>query len=252
MAPGTCERTNAQQAQRVELSLARAGMVVATAPSGLMVDALAALALLLPASVAMGATYPLLVALSATECGAMVRAPYVAGLAGIVAGTVLTALVWSPGFGLDWSALVASSLNFVLAGCALRWLTSDGPADVNPSSSDVTHIQKLLVAEQGPIARFAVAGLLGLAAQAVWNRARVPYAGVSVFTFASIVATYVLAQAIGFWIYSRRASAPRLWLSNAALAAAPATALATLGILAVVPDLPSRDGARVSGWLASV
>jgi hypothetical protein len=216
---------------------------------GLAVDVLVAgLVALLPA-IGMGATYPLLVATAAESGASSVRALYAASLAGALVGTLLSALVTAPLFGLDGTGLAATVLNLAVAALAPRML-ADGRAGPAP---------RLDAQDREALARFAAAGLIGLGAQAVWNRALLPYAGVSVLTFASIVAVYLAAQALGFALYARLPDRSRDTTGAFGMALAPALALLTLGGVSVVGDaMPDRDTeplawlARVFGVVASV
>lgn len=209
---------------------------------GLAVDVLVAgLVALLPA-IGMGATYPLLVATAAESGASSVRALYAASLAGALVGTLLSALVTAPLFGLDGTGLAATVLNLAVAALAPRML-ADGRAGPAP---------RLDAQDREALARFAAAGLIGLGAQAVWNRALLPYAGVSVLTFASIVAVYLAAQALGFALYARLPDRSRDTTGAFGMALAPALALLTLGGVSVVGDaMPDRDTEPLA-WLARV
>ncbi len=204
-------------------------------------DALAGgLALALPA-LAMGATYPLLVA-AAGDRDRPAAGLYLGGLAGCCAGALACAGALVPRVGAVSAGLAAAGLNALVALVAAVALPDDRPAaTATPAPS-----------WRAPTGLFAAAGLLGVGAQAVWNRVLVPYAGVSPFAFAAIVAVYVAAQAAGV------ASVRRLGDLRAArlAASAPALALAGLALCETVASWPGdRAGAPLSwalGTLAAV
>lgn len=207
--------------------------------AALAVDVLSISLLLAAPALAMGATYPLLVDL--VRDPRAVRSLYAAGLAGVVSGTLLTALALAPAIGIDGAVWAAVVLNALVA--AVAWLSFRDPPRIEPIA--VSHRRADLAAA----ARFASAGAIGVAAQAVWNRALAPYAGVSVFTFAAIVAAYVLFQAIGFAVHARL-ERPRLVAM--ALAVSGPLALASLAVIGLFDfELPSRDASPAEWFLAA-
>ncbi|MFO0604383.1 MAG: hypothetical protein U0324_14465 [Polyangiales bacterium] len=237
----------------VALAAAAATALLARAapPSGMLglpsraLDALAGGLALAPAALAMGATYPLLVA-AGRDGERPATGLYLGGLAGCCAGALVCAGVLVPHLGTATAGLAAAALNALVALAAWRVLPDDAPppaASDTPAASD---------AWRRPAELFAAAGLFGVGAQAVWNRVLVPYAGVSPFAFAAIVAAYVAAQAAGV-AAARRLGAP---LTARVAAAAPALALGALALCDVVSSWPgARDGGALAwslGTLAAV
>jgi spermidine synthase len=206
------------------------------------VDVLAGAVLLSVPAVAMGATYPLLVATQRDD-GRPAASLYLAGLLGCCAGALGCAGVLVPWVGVTYAGYLAAALNVLVALAASSALPPD--ADAPPPSAPAADWQR-------PAALFAAAGLFGVGAQVVWSRALVPYAGVSPFAFAAIVAAYVAAQSVGMALGHRLGPQRSTW----AAALAPALCLLALGLCAAVSTWPgARDGASlpwVLGTLAAV
>lgn len=232
-------------------ALTRGAAPSVTLGSSRWLDVLAAGVVSLPPALAMGATYPLLVeSLRGTPRAA--PSLYAAGLVGACAGALGCAGVLIPALGVSRAVLVAAAGNVLVAALAARWLPTGDAARTEeaagaPAFDAVTRDATLI---------FGATGALGLGAQAVWNRVLVPYAGVSSFAFAAVVAAYVAAQAAGFAI-ARSVSPERArGLSTSALAWSPAVSLASLAACSAVSSWPgSRDGAPLPwalGTLAAV
>ncbi|MFO0651658.1 MAG: hypothetical protein U0326_35880 [Polyangiales bacterium] len=232
-------------------ALTRGAAPSVTLGSSRWLDVLAAGVVSLPPALAMGATYPLLVeSLRGTPRAA--PSLYAAGLVGACAGALGCAGVLIPALGVSRAVLVAAAGNVLVAALASRWLPTGDAARTDdaagaPAFDAVTRDATLI---------FGATGALGLGAQAVWNRVLVPYAGVSSFAFAAVVAAYVAAQAAGFAV-ARRVSPERArGLSTSALAWSPAVSLASLAACSAVSSWPgARDGAPLPwalGTLAAV
>lgn len=208
------------------------------------VDVAAAALVMLPSALAMGLTYPLMVA-SLRGSPRAAGAVYAAGLVGACAGVTACAGAVVPRVGGTAAALVAVCGNLIAAAVSTRWLPD--------AEGAVAEAPPLDRATLDAAALFAATGVFGLGAQAVWNRALVPYAGVSTFAFAAIVAAYVGAQALGFALVRRVAAARVREVASWALALAPAACLATLALCAAVSSgVGSRDGAPWPWALATL
>ena len=215
----------------------------------LAVDLLGAAVVTLPAALAMGATYPLLTAAALRRAGdaRLVSSLYRSGLGGGVLGVLLGGVLLAPRIGVDGAALVAAGLNLLAAFAAWRLLAPSGaPAPAGaPASSDAPAPAGAVAGLWRPTMLFAAAGVVGLGAQAVWNRVVVCYAGVSTFSFSAIVAVYLVAQYAGMAAGGRTS----LRFSSLGLGLAAAAALASLGLLAGAGSLvPPRD-AGAAAWL---
>lgn len=205
---------------------------IALGGSSRVLDALCAGLMLAPAALAMGITYPCLVALEG-ERPRPATGLYLGGLGGCCAGALLCAGVIVPRWGAVHTGLGAAVLNALLALLAWRTLPED------TGSSQATAQPWAATTWRQPTLSFAMAGIFGVGAQAVWNRVLVPYAGVSSFAFAAIVAVYVAAQALGVAL-ARPLGA--VWAARLG-AMAPALALGALGLCETVSSWPGpRDG----------
>jgi hypothetical protein len=82
-------------------------------------------------------------------------------------------------------------------------------------------------------------GFISLAMEVVWTRQFIPFLGPIVYSFASMLATYLLATALGTAIYRRTAAATRApaWQPIVILAAAAAL----LPLLAADPRIPTSE-----------
>ncbi len=201
------------------------GLLGVAGAAGLAVDIAQALLLLALPALAIGATFPLLLAAAQPASGseALVTWIYLAGLAGGCGGVLLAALVLAPTIGFDGAALVASAGNLLVALLARLLLppSAAGEASTLPPDGETGRALR----------RFAAAGALGLGAQVVWCRVVIPYAGVSAFSFAAVVAVYLLAQAIGMAAGRRLSPSHHELAGAAALGLAPVLALASLAPL---------------------
>lgn len=211
-----------------------------------VVDVLCAGLVALPPALAMGATYPLLLE-SSRGVSRAATALYAAGLVGASAGVLACAGVVIPSIGSDRAVMVAAGCNALAAALAWRWLPKSEPpseaARPGAWSGDTLEAATL----------FGATGLLGLGAQSVWNRVLVPYAGVSSFAFAAVVAAYVAAQALGFAAIRRAPPARSRRRALTALAWSPALALGSLALCATVSSWPgSRDGDALRWALGTI
>ncbi|MGE0788631.1 MAG: fused MFS/spermidine synthase [Sandaracinaceae bacterium] len=193
--------------------------------AGTVVDVTASVGLGLAPALGLGMTVPLLVHAmgeGATDGG--VRRVYVAGLVGAIGGTLGAATALVPWSGYVTTGLAAGGLNLAVALVALVALPRDASALV---ASQLT-----LRSLPSGTATFCAASVLGLGAQTVWARTLPPYSGVSVVSFALIVAVYLAAQSLGFALQRAvedRAArvTPRLGLSLGSVALLALTALST-------------------------
>lgn len=208
---------------------------------GLVTDVAFGVAVALPASLAIGMTYPFLVAATDSREATGVSWLYAAGLFGGVAGVVVSGFLVVPRLGADVAAYGAAAVNLLVAGTASVLLRQEQPlAPLVPNAS--------LATVRVPTVLFTAAGIFGLGSQVVWNRTVVPYAGVSVFTFSTIIATYLLAQALAI-VASRRMSVKRATsLAWPVLVLLPVLTLLALG---VGPAVESGGQVRSQGlaWL---
>lgn len=162
--------------------------------------------LLLPATVAMGATLPAMERVFATTSSRniSISALYAANTAGAVVGVIAAAFWLVPQLGLAHSALACAVLNFACAAVALSLRTNgDGqptrsvsgavPAPGRAAARRPKHVLALLTAT----------GLLGIGYEVLVVRALSQVAENTVYTFALLLAVYLIGTALGAAIYGR-------------------------------------------------
>lgn len=198
--------------------------------------------LLLPATVAMGATLPAMerVFASTSARNISISALYAANTAGAVVGVIAAAFWLVPQFGLAHSALACAALNFVCAAVALTLQTdvaaaSGGAtsfstyADAAPACSGLGATRESSRLPSPALATTALAGsrsesgapreasrstsrvllllgatgLLGIGYEVLVVRALSQVAENTVYTFALLLAVYLIGTAIGAAIYGR-------------------------------------------------
>jgi spermidine synthase len=148
---------------------------------------------LLPATAAMGATLPAMERTLAPtgDGGRDLPALYACNTAGAVLGVLATAFWLVPVFGLKATVIVCVVLN---AGCALAALRLEAPA---ASAAPATAVPSLAL----PL--LAVTGLLGIGYEVLVVRVLSQVAEDTVYTFALLLAVYLVGTAAGAAAYQR-------------------------------------------------
>jgi len=194
--------------------------------------------ILLPATAAMGATLPAmertLSRLSAP--GAQIAGLYAANTAGAVMGVLASAYALVPLVGLTATAAICAGLNAV---CALVVLRSF-PAASLPEP-------RVPTAGGGLLRVLFATGLLGIGYEVLAVRVLSQVAENTVFTFANLLAVYLVGTALGAAAYARWQARAQGALPPAALRAHLLQALALAGAFGVwMMSLaePLRDGLR--------
>ena len=168
--------------------------------------------LLLPATAAMGATLPAMerVLGRLREGGYGIGGLYALNTAGAVAGTLAAAFWLAPRFGFAATAATAVVLNL---GCAaLAWLglrqvrreaLLSEAAALRPAAP--APMQEANATHRPPQAllRLALSGLLGIATEVLIVRALSQLAENTVYTYAMLLALYLLGTALGAAAYQR-------------------------------------------------
>jgi spermidine synthase len=152
--------------------------------------------LLLPATAAMGATLPAVERLLAQLRirGTSIAVVYGWNTFGAVAGVLLAAFWWVPGYGLLRTAAICAALNFTCA--AVAWVTL---RDVDePVASAAT-----LPRGSGMTAVLLVTGLLGIGYEVLVVRVLSQVAENTVYTFAMLLAVYLVGTSLGAAAYYR-------------------------------------------------
>lgn len=154
--------------------------------------------LLLPATAAMGATLPAMERAAATlgAAGRSIAAFYAANTFGAVLG-VLAAAAWLvPELGLTRTALVCVALNLLCAGLALWALPQN--AEALPDRPEPTLKRQLRA-----LTPLAFTGFLGIGYEVLVVRVLSQVAEDTVYTYALLLAVYLVGTALGAALYQR-------------------------------------------------
>ncbi|MEF7613245.1 fused MFS/spermidine synthase [Aquincola sp. MAHUQ-54] len=153
--------------------------------------------LLLPATAAMGATLPAMErALSAwRRQGSAIAVLYAGNTLGAVLGVLASAFWLVPAYGLSRTALVCAVLNLLCAAAALRLFPAAAAAPAAPPAT---------VPAPGVLPLLAATGLLGIGYEVLVVRVLSQVAENTVYTFAMLLAVYLVGTAAGAAFYQRR------------------------------------------------
>jgi len=154
---------------------------------------------LLPSTAAMGATLPAMERATAalSRRGASIAALYAANTAGAVLGVLATAFWAVPALGLARTAVACAMLN-LLCTAAAAWLSSGhrrAPAEPARDAPQRSRLPLLL----------AATGLLGVGYEVLAVRVLSQVAEDTVFTFATLLAVYLVGTALGAAAWRRGA-----------------------------------------------
>jgi spermidine synthase len=166
---------------------------------------------LLPFCVCMGATFPLAMGalrrLAPGEASRSFSYLYLANVVGAAAGTLGSAFVLVEALGFRNTLRLTALLNLLLAACALLLsIKAAGGQDVEEPHT-FNRDDEPADGLAGPRILWALfsTGLVSMAVEVVWVRQFTPYLGNVVYTFALILALYLLATASCSLLYRRRA-----------------------------------------------
>ena len=188
--------------------------------------------LFLPATAAMGATLPAIERLSAQRFGGerrSIAALYASNTFGAVLGVLAAAFWLIPSLGLARSAAVCVALNLLCSALSL-WVfpsTAEAPPRVKASGPS---------GERGAAWRLASTGLLGIGYEIIVVRVLSQVTEDTVYTFALLLAVYLVGTAVGAagyerWLESRGARNDRGVMRDRLLAALATACLAGAGSL---------------------
>lgn len=161
--------------------------------------------LLLPATAAMGATLPAMAQITAGGAGdgdrRRIAALYAANTLGAVIGVLAIAFVLVPALGLRATTLVCMALNLACALAAWRVLPAGSAVRLLPAGSAA----RLLPSAAVPLLRrrLLVTGLLGIGYEILVVRVIGEVAEDTVYTFALLLAVYLIGSAAGAALYRR-------------------------------------------------
>ncbi len=156
---------------------------------------LGTLLMLLPATAAMGATLPAMERVLATlrPSRRTIASLYAGNTFGAVAGVLATAFWLVPAFGLVRTAVVCAVLNVVCAGLAmvLRFEAASAPRNEDSAAG-------------GVLIMLAATGVLGIGYEVLAVRVLSQVAENTVYTFALLLAVYLVGTAVGAASYRAR------------------------------------------------
>ena len=170
------------------------------------------LLLLIPTAF-MGATLPVLTKFlvrKLRKLGEMIGDLYSLNTFGGVAGVLVSAFVLIPAFGLTMTAYVAILFNFiiVLAFILLNALVKKGivykskvqvESQVEKSRSKLFTKSTLYIV----LLVFGLSGFASLSYEILWTRMLMPVFGLHVYSFATVLAVFLIGLALGSLIFSR-------------------------------------------------
>ena len=153
---------------------------------------------LLPATAAMGATLPAMdrIAARLQGEGQSVAALYAANTLGAVIGVLTTALWLVPTWGLVASAWCCAALNLLCGVTSLLALSAPVEPPPRAAAGDVARQRSALL-------RLAVTGLLGIGYEVLVVRVLSQVTESTVYTFALLLAVYLIGSALGAAAYQR-------------------------------------------------
>lgn len=157
--------------------------------------------LLLPATAAMGATLPAMERVTAQihRAGGSIGALYACNTLGAMVGVLATAFWLIPELGLVRTALACAALNVLCAATA--WRLAPGVADeahaAQPAATTTT------TSARGPLLLLGWTGLLGIGYEVLVVRSLSQVAEDTVYTFAMLLAVYLVGSALGAAAWQR-------------------------------------------------
>ena len=172
---------------------------------------------LLPWCACMGATYPL--AMAAIEADATVKSRrsfsylYLSNVIGALMGAIVPLfLIELEGF--HGALRVGCALNALIAISAFGLSLTRKETAVSDAPIQETAAALAATPEKGTLALLFLTGLSTMGMEVIWIRLYTPYAGPLVYSFAMILAFYLLATCIGVILYrdaSRKAQPNNPW-----------------------------------------
>jgi len=147
--------------------------------------------LLLPATAAMGATLPAMERLTRHGHGRSIGALYGANTLGAVVGVLATAFWLIPALGLARTSLACAALNLLCGTIALAAFPATAAAP--PAASPA----------RAPLVRLALTGFLGIGYEVLVVRVLSQVTEDTVYTFAMLLAVYLVGTAAGAAAYQR-------------------------------------------------
>ncbi len=212
---------------------------------------------LLPFCVCMGATFPL--AMAGIRASVSDDSPrsfsflYVANVLGAVAGALGSAFVLIELLGFRKTLLVAAAVNAAVGALALVASFRSVRAPTQRDSAPRPTARKMPDAGIG-LAFLFTTGLVSLALEVVWTRQFVPFQGPVVYAFATLLAVYLAATALGSRVYRAHASR-RAGIVTEFPWATAGVMTGTSGLVALLaadPRLPLASGLLAGGLRVAI
>jgi spermidine synthase len=147
---------------------------------------------LLPATAAMGATLPAMERLTAPAAGRSIAPLYAANTAGAVLGVLATAFWLVPAFGLARTSAACAALNLLCGAIALVAFPARTAVPARPGAT-----------RRGGLAPLALTGFLGIGYEVLVARVLSQVTEETVYTFALLLAVYLVGTAAGAAAYHR-------------------------------------------------
>ena len=159
--------------------------------------------LLLPATAAMGGTLPAMERIlgSLREQGQPIALLYAGNTFGAVLGVLAAAFLLVPHFGLTISAALCVATNFICALAALKVFALGNDAVATVSRVPWAPASRAL--GRAHFAMLAITGFLGIGYEVLVVRVLSQVAENTVYTFALLLAVYLIGSALGAAAYSR-------------------------------------------------
>ena len=185
----------------------------ATSLTYTLASALVIAAALLPFCIAMGATYPAALSYMKRSAGAAQRAYffsylYLANVAGALFGVLLTSLVLIEWLGFKGCGYAGALINLAIA--ALAWSAVPAAEAAALPSPPPARTRAERVGALPRMTALFLTGFCSMGMEVVWTRLYPYFIGTFVYSFAGILATYLVATALGSLRYRRRVLTRRL------------------------------------------
>jgi len=220
----------------------------------LFFSALALCGAILPWCVFMGFTFPFMMAYiqevdARNETGFSYL--YFANVVGAMLGTLVTAVVLIEVFGFKTTLLIAGGLNFSIAAISfiIGARKPAGTAGALPDSGPQPGSQAYPVLAEITVPAcwllFAT-GLISMAMEVVWIRGFTPVLQTRTYSFASLLAVYLMATWIGSFLYRKQLAQGRTLSTQKVL-----TGLAAFALLPIIMNDP-RLQAGIPAALGSI
>ncbi|HEY0171975.1 MAG TPA: fused MFS/spermidine synthase [Pyrinomonadaceae bacterium] len=216
--------------------------------------AVATLLLLIPTAL-LGATFPLVVGWQSARDGGRggVATLYAVNTLGGAAGAWASAFVLMPLLGVTYTLAAAALGNFAAALLALSLRAGPRGESVDATSraADTPDVVEVAAVDtEVPAARAAVllfaTGFIAIALEVLWTRALDQVLSGTVYSFATVLAVFLLGIAAGSWVYGRFLRGLPPLRTFAAIEVLLANyVLASLFLIYFIPGVSSGLGARL-------